>query len=129
MTATCEHPGCNEKIDRGMSFACGGEPFSEYGCDRYFCPAHLFYTQFNKEGEVCSREDDCQCVTVAVCKKCHEGKGDLFDYKPEHPEWVYHLLNHHSWERWRKENPDAVAELQKLPSTMPEGWSNDPDAD
>jgi len=40
--AVCEHPNCNEKIDRGMAYACGGEPFSEHGCDRYFCPKHLF---------------------------------------------------------------------------------------
>lgn len=37
----CEHPDCNAEIDRGMAHACGGEPFSEVGCDRYFCGKHL----------------------------------------------------------------------------------------
>jgi len=46
----CEHPGCNEKIDRGYSHACGGEPFSERGCDRYFCSKHLAHHCFNVGG-------------------------------------------------------------------------------
>lgn len=31
--AICDHPGCNEKIDRGLAFVCGGEPMGgEKGC-------------------------------------------------------------------------------------------------
>src|SRR5690606_23075125 len=30
---TCDHPGCNEKIDRGLSYVCGDEPYGgEHGC-------------------------------------------------------------------------------------------------
>ena len=29
--AYCDHPDCNEEIDRGLSYVCGGEP---YGGDR-----------------------------------------------------------------------------------------------
>lgn len=39
--ATCDHPGCDKKIDRGLSYACGdmhGE--TEYGCEKYFCSEH-----------------------------------------------------------------------------------------
>ncbi len=40
--ATCDHPGCEEKIDRGLAYACGGQPFEgEYYCDGYFCMKHL----------------------------------------------------------------------------------------
>ncbi len=42
--ATCDHEGCDKKIDRGMGFACGethGE--SEWSCEGYFCSEHLSY--------------------------------------------------------------------------------------
>jgi hypothetical protein len=112
--AICEYPDCNEEIDRGMSFACGGEPFSEIGCDRYFCSKHRKYTGFKCDGsdERCDHEDDCECTFVEVCERC--AKGDQpFDYKPEHPTWVKHLLKDPSWKTWRKINPDKVADLKK----------------
>lgn len=130
VTATCEHPDCDKEIDRGMSFACGGEPRSEYGCDRYFCENHRTYTVF-KDGKPSEddEEDDCDDEAIAcVCERCAKGE-DEFDYKPEHPEWVYHLLNHYSWAEWRSKHPDTVAELTALPSRMPEHWSNDPNED
>jgi hypothetical protein len=100
--ATCEHPDCNKEIDRGIAFACGGEPFSEHGCDRYFCYKHLIYHQFNMGG---GRE------CVQVCERCAKRKSP-FPYKPERPEWIKHLLTDDSWEEWRKQNPDAVKELK-----------------
>ena len=40
--ATCDHPGCNAEIDRGLSFACGGMHGElELGCEGYFCPKHM----------------------------------------------------------------------------------------
>ena len=39
--ATCDHPGCDAKIDRGLSYACGdmhGE--TEVSCEKYFCDKH-----------------------------------------------------------------------------------------
>ena len=139
VTAYCEHPDCNEEIDRGMSFACGGEPFSEVGCDRYFCEKHRHYTGFKMNGDsfpdcLCDCEDDpevekeCECEFHSVCERCAKGE-EPFDMKPEHPEWVYHLLNHYSWAEWRKKNKDTVEELSKLPSRMPEYWTNDPSED
>ena len=41
--ATCDHPGCDAKIDRGLSYVCGmmhGE--DEWSCEGYFCPEHRF---------------------------------------------------------------------------------------
>lgn len=39
--ATCDHPGCNAKIDRGLSYACGGmHGQNEVDCEGYFCSAH-----------------------------------------------------------------------------------------
>lgn len=117
MPSYCEYPDCTEEIDRGMSFACGGEPFSEIGCDRYFCSKHRHYTGFKCDGseDRCDHEDDCDCTFVEVCERCAKNEPS-FDYKPEHPEWVYHLLHDSSWKIWRKQNPEKVAELKKLPA-------------
>ena len=40
--AVCEHPGCDEKIHRGMAFACGGDAGDQGGCscEGYFCNKH-----------------------------------------------------------------------------------------
>jgi len=87
-------------------------PFSEYGCDRYFCGKHLQYIRINGYGERCRHKNDCECDIVNVCERC-EKKKRLFPYKPEHPTWVKHLLTDESWVEWRKNNPQEVAELRK----------------
>lgn len=112
--AYCEHPDCNEEIDRGVSFACGGEPFSEFGCDLYFCGKHRKYTCFKTDGDggMCDHEEDCECEGKEVCERCAEGK-EPFPEKPEHPDWVRHLLTDESWGEWRKNNPSRVIELSK----------------
>lgn len=112
--ATCEYPTCRRVIDRGMSYACGGEPFSELGCDRYFCEKHKEYTCWKRDGtdEKCDHEDDCKCECVEVCERCANGKPP-FPYKPERKEWVKHLLKDESWAEWRKKNPAKVLTLQE----------------
>lgn len=113
--AICEHPDCSEEIDRGMSYACGGEPFSEFGCDRYFCSKHLHFTGFKMDGsdERCDCEDDCKCEVKEVCERCAKGE-DSFPYKPEHPDWIKHILKDKSWAQWRKENKETVKEYKAL---------------
>ena len=40
-SAICDHPGCTEKIHRGLSYVCGdmhGE--DEISCEKYFCSKH-----------------------------------------------------------------------------------------
>lgn len=110
---TCEHPKCKKKIDRGMSYACGGEPFSEHGCDRYFCGKHLHYVYFTPDGDRCIHTEDCKCELVQVCERCRDLKAH-FPYKPERKEWARHLLKHKSWAEWRKNNPKKVKELSAL---------------
>ena len=119
--AVCDHPDCNEEIDRGMSHACGSEPFSEYGCDRYFCEKHIDAYYVDHSGEITEEceeytrkcddnDDDCVCGMVQLCVKCGDSLPP-FPYKPEHPDWIKHLLTDESWEEWRKENPDKVKKL------------------
>lgn len=66
--ATCDHPDCNNKIDRGLAYACGGmHGESEHTCEKYFCPEHLFSA-------------DIDGVYVSVCAAC------LYLYNVSSPE-------------------------------------------
>lgn len=42
-SARCDHAGCKAKIDRGLSYACGGMHGDSEGCEKYFCSDHLFF--------------------------------------------------------------------------------------
>lgn len=99
--AVCEYPDCNEEIDRGVSYACGDAPFTEWGCDRYFCGKHKVMKRVNDGGEYIWRD---------VCERCKKRKSP-FPYKPEHPDWIKHLLKDKSWAEWRKKNPEEIAKL------------------
>lgn len=40
--ATCDEPGCKDKIDRGLYYACGGmHGEADFYCEKYFCSNHL----------------------------------------------------------------------------------------
>lgn len=112
--AVCEQPECNEEIDRGIPYACGGEPFSEHGCDLYFCSKHKSnYIGFNGFNERCRHKNDCDCEFVELCDRCAKGKPS-FPYKPETKEWMKHVLKDKSWKEWRDKNPKIVKEYKKL---------------
>lgn len=96
--AVCDEPGCGARIDRGLSYVCGGEPFGgEHGCGLYFCFDHLGYAS----------STDAQ-----HCARCVAG-GPAYEPKRDVPEWVTHKLTDGSWQRWREENPAEVARLQE----------------
>lgn len=58
--AVCEHEGCDCKIDRGLSYACGGMGGEdEYSCNGFFCEEHLNIYVETDEGAV-----------VRVCNNC-----------------------------------------------------------
>jgi hypothetical protein len=85
----CEHPECNQEIDRGMAFACGGDPDS--GCGRYFCEKH-------GGGYKCER-----------CAKSRQP----FPVKQDHPQWMRWKLRDSSWRQWRAENKAKVQEMRE----------------
>jgi len=92
--AWCDHPSCNEKIDRGLAYVCGGEPYGgEHGCGLYFCAAH-------------HRFDDCNC-----CERCSQGEAP-FPAKPDHPDWIKHKLTDQSWLAWRIDHLDEVEKMK-----------------
>lgn len=99
--ATCDHPDCNEQIDRGLAHVCGGAPYGgDGGCGLYFCGNHLFAL-----GHRCER-----------CAK----RRKPFLAKPDLPVWIEWKLTHESWQSWRDENPEAVAEMRAAISARKE---------
>ena len=118
--AICVHPDCNEEIDREVSFACGGEPFSEFGCDRYFCEKHRYLECWKCDGssDKCDHDitdKECECECKFVCERCRDGL-EPFPYKPETKEWCKWVLKNKSWKEWREkeENKDEVEMMKNI---------------
>ena len=115
--AICEHPDCNEEIDRWMSYACWWEPFSEYWCDRYFCEKHTKMKTIDNFWDTVTednykKEDEDNYEFKEVCERCLNNK-EPFSYKPESKEWLEHLINDESWEKWRENNPKILEKYKE----------------
>lgn len=98
----CDHPDCDEVIDRGLAYVCGGEPYGGEegeGCGLFFCVGH-------------------QVGSPQSCERCRDGK-EPFSPSPDHPYWVFYKLLHGSWEEWRSQN---TKEVYKLEGIMEEFW-------
>lgn len=101
--AYCDSPKCRRKIDRGLAYVCGGEPYGgEYGCGLYFCGKHLFYRNPRGSGR-----------SVQNCKRCVNHKPP-YEAKLDHKEWIKWKLKDDSWAKWRKENPEEVIKLNRM---------------
>jgi len=83
--AICDHPECNEEIDRGLGYVCGGEPYGgDDGCGLYFCGKH--------------QENGLQ-----QCERCINDQ-EPFQPKPDTEKWIDHKMTHESWAEWRNGN-------------------------
>lgn len=100
--ATCDHPGCGARIDRGLSYVCGSDPYGgDHGCGLYFCGSHL---HFEDRGDECPQ----------LCERCAAEEGP-FEPTPDVQEWVDWKLSDESWGPWRAENPEAAAAMRAAP--------------
>lgn len=116
--AECDHPDCHAKIDRGLAYVCGGEPYGgEIGCGLFFCEAHLLHGEpidpdASEDGydegdaEAWAHRLDDQ-LGHQFCERCIAGKPP-FEPKPDVAEWVQHKETDPSWAGWRAER-DAKA--------------------
>jgi hypothetical protein len=92
--AYCDHPECDEEIDRGLGCVCGGQPYGgDDGCGLYFCGKHLTYDN--------------------QCPRCEAGQEPFAITKPEHPRWMRHLLYDPSWAEWRAMHPEKVRQMDE----------------
>ena len=100
--AICDRPRCGEKIDRGLSYVCGSEPYGgEKGCGLYFCERHLTGTRTVGDS------------WVHVCGRCDKNRPP-YQPTPDLPEWLEWKLTNESWEQWRQENPAEVERIRAL---------------
>ena len=90
--AECDHPDCHARIDRGLAYVCGGEPYGEPdGCGLFFCAEHLFMGGVRQQ---------CEC--------CAAGQ-EPFEPKPDVDEWTQFKATDPSWAEWRsKQAPNTV---------------------
>lgn len=52
--ATCDYPGCGNKIDRGLSYACGNmHGNTNWGCEGYFCSEHMLFVDKEHDSQLC----------------------------------------------------------------------------
>lgn len=92
--ATCDHPGCGKKIDRGLSYVCGGDVMGgERGCGLYFCYEHLVMS----------------ARLPQLCERCVKRKKP-FEPTPDTYEWIHHMHTDPSWAEWRKEQENGRSE-------------------
>lgn len=93
--STCDHPGCGERIHRGLTYVCGEEPYGgDKGCGLFFCTKH-------------QRGKWQRCTRCTNYRQPYEPTPDL-------REWIEHKLNDESWVHWRLDNPDEVNYLRDL---------------
>lgn len=103
--AFCDHPKCNQVIDRGLGYVCGGEHGGGdcgQGCGLYFCGEHLRGLGRGQK-----------------CPKCARYDHRPYKAKPDHPDWIKHKLTDESWQKWRDRNPDEVKKLSMTYSILP----------
>ena len=101
--SNCDHPKCNNDIDRGLGYVCGSDPRGgEYGCGLYFCGQHLFYHQ--------PRGSD---RPLQLCPRCVRRRTPYKNPKPDTKKWIEWKLVDESWAKWREENPEFVEQSRK----------------
>lgn len=98
--AICDSPKCSKRIDRGMSYCCGGYGQSDMGCGLYFCSDHLYYHKFRGEENY-----------TDFCIRCIRHRMP-YEPKPDILEWVAWKLYDESWKEWREENKEKVERLK-----------------
>lgn len=79
--AICDHPDCDERIDRGLGYVCadGAVYGGDDGCGRFFCMEHGGGSQ---------------------CERCAAGQPP-FEPSPDTAEWITHKQTDPSWAEWR----------------------------
>ncbi len=104
--AICDHPDCFEEIDRGIGYACGGDPMEN--CGLFFCSTHRSH-DVDPEAEWAdeNRHD------FGVCERCAKGE-PAFTPSADTEFWRAWKMNHVTWAKWRSENAAFVEENSHL---------------
>jgi hypothetical protein len=80
--ATCDHPGCEEAIDRGLAYCCGDLEgvMGERGCGGYFCYDHLLYgvAEHGQRCPSCSQKIEDEATRMAVAAEMGASEWEAF---------------------------------------------------
>jgi hypothetical protein len=110
----CEYPTCKKKIDRGLSYACGGFPGdTEFGCNGFFCEKHMFgyedeYGEWHQACDVCVYNHSLPEYAPYTEYKEH------YPEKPDLPVWIRWKLKDKSWAEWRQNHPEEVEKMKSM---------------
>lgn len=97
--ATCDHPGCVEEINRGLSYVCGGDIYGgEHGCGLFICGKHQHAN--NHCGQ--------------LCRHCADRRRKKLNPSPDTQEWIEWKLTDESWHQWRDENQEEVQRMRDI---------------
>jgi hypothetical protein len=100
--ATCDYPGCGAAINRGLSFACGSDPYGgERGCGLYFCGDCLRFRRTDGDR------------WVYVCSRCNKNRPP-YEPTPDTLEWTAWKLTDESWGPWRDEHAAEVEAMKAV---------------
>jgi len=84
--AECDHDGCNKKIDRGLSYACGGtHGEADCYCEKYFCSTHKRLA-WSEDGENVLFKQD-------LCLKCAD-ELEKYHKEEQEPETLKSVLEY-----------------------------------
>ena len=82
IAATCDEPGCDAEIDRGLSYACGGMHGAlEFACDQYFCDSHLV-SLVQPSADSAQSQSICQQCTALLDESVWWERGDDGVFSP-----------------------------------------------
>jgi len=133
--ALCDLPGCDEKIDRGLSYSCGNGP--DNTCGKYFCSKHLHYWDESPEVKRlialmrATEDEDVLNTFVAEyakledeeldpdswprCSRCtdEDWTSPGYPMKAELEEWIEHVLTNETWAEFRELHPGFEEDWRK----------------
>ena len=117
--APCDHPECNEIIDRGLAYRCCENIHHDASCKGYFCEEHRQNYVYQDELAdmspeelkvlgIDSNEEVAQDDDGIIC--CRH----TIQPHKEAVVWLEHILNDESWEVWRTKHPERIERFKKL---------------
>ena len=106
--AQCDQPECRTKIDRGVSFLCGGARGGDHGCGLAFCSEHR------------TTDYEIDADPTQLCDRCATEQPQ-YHPKPDVPEFVEFVRTDDSWAEWRatKDGIAYFADLNADPEVSP----------
>jgi hypothetical protein len=115
--AVCDQTGCDNRIDRGLAYACGDMHGDlEYACEKYFCEEHL--QGFIVVDCIANVEGVCVCSECfqlwekehfLECVKCRKANGIVGECE------MCQLSGKKSWYRGRRGNGVTYFECDACP--------------